>query len=183
MAANAQGSSTDNINVQDPFRNWTKMRLKDMANKCIEESNLHDYKSYIINGAYLAQDPKAELELEGREHDSTRPRDVENEDVLKRLLQQPRRLYFHVFCCALGAFIQGMDESAVNGGQCAIGYVLQTRSLMKYSQLSCTTSMSFPARIRRRWKVLSMVLHISAVWCHACTWDVNGWNAGLWLAS
>ena len=123
MAANAQGSSTDNINVQDPYHEWTKVELKDKANECIEESTLHHYKDFIINGAYLAQDPEAELEFEGPDLSSMRPRNLENAGVLKRFMQQPRGLYFHVFCCALGAFIQGMDESAVNGGQCAIRYV------------------------------------------------------------
>ncbi|KAL8705235.1 MAG: hypothetical protein Q9201_001651 [Fulgogasparrea decipioides] len=117
MAASRQELSNDNIDVQDPFKDWTRSNLEDEAKECIRESRLHTFKDYIINGAYLAQDPEARLAFEGPDHHSTRPRDLENVSILKGFRQQPRRLYAHVFCCALGALIQGMDESAVNGAQ------------------------------------------------------------------
>ncbi|KAL8718583.1 MAG: hypothetical protein Q9225_004299 [Loekoesia sp. 1 TL-2023] len=116
MAARGQETSNVSVNVQDPFRNWTRRNLEDKANECLEESKLNRYRNDIVNGAYLAQDPEAELADESLAGDETRPTDPDKFDR-RDLFRQPWRVYALISCCSLGALIQGWDESAVNGAQ------------------------------------------------------------------
>lgn len=125
MALNGQAPNKVNINVQDPFKDWTRGDLRKEADKYIRESSLQNYRDWIVNGAYLAQDPKAELDFKDRDHPAIVTRDLGNLSIWERLKQQPLRLYGHVFCCGLGAIVQGMDESAVNGGQYAVKLIRQ----------------------------------------------------------
>lgn len=129
MDLNGQEPNEVNINVQDPFKNWPRSKLAEKANECIRESSLRQYEKFIVNGAYLAQDPDARLDFEGWDHPPAVPRNLEDSSIWERLKQQPLRLYGHVLCCGLGAIVQGMDESAINGGEYAAKLIRQLGNL------------------------------------------------------
>jgi hypothetical protein len=116
-----QGSGeTPNLadNNLDPFRGWDKTEMNERVDSFLETSGLQFLAPYLRRGAFLAQNPdyfgqdSTEISKEERHYlNLERQKDRWNQ------FKQPWQVYALIFCCSLGAAVQGWDESAINGGQ------------------------------------------------------------------
>lgn len=108
-----------NINEQihAPFDGLTEAQMRDKVLHFIQDTSLDDYHQHFLKGAFLAQNPKA---FSGSRDDDL----ILEEDEAMCLQQEktnrwkhPRGLWQLVALCAIGAAVQGWDESAVDGGK------------------------------------------------------------------
>lgn len=106
--------------LQNPFHGKRPEEMNALVEAFLARTQLHEiYHGLIRKGAFLAQDRNA-FAPERRRRDDLR---LDQEEI--RMLQkeetskwdQPWRLYALVATCAMGAAVQGWDETAVNGGK------------------------------------------------------------------
>lgn len=115
-------SNIDSLLI-NPFGGKRQEEMETLIDNFMTETNIEDiYRDTIRKGAFLAQDSEVlkdknegpnnlRLTLEERKA-------LDREDpVHGRKWDQPWILYALVGCCSLGATVQGMDETAVNGAQ------------------------------------------------------------------
>ncbi len=129
--------------INAPFNGWDHDKMAQAVEDFIGETALQDDVLYLFKGAFLAQSHRNEAWLQGqqaadlgkkwlREQESFGITPAEHEALTReRSLdwskwRQPWPLWRLVAICALGAAVQGWDESAVNGGM--------------FDTLSCSTS-------------------------------------------
>jgi hypothetical protein len=108
-----------NINAQihAPFDGLEEAQMRDEVFRFIQETSLNDYHSHFLKGAFLAQNPKA---FSGTRDDDLFLKDDEAmclEEEKTNRWKHPRALWQLVALCAVGAAVQGWDESAVDGGK------------------------------------------------------------------
>jgi len=108
--------------LAQPFSGWTHKQMTESIEAFLLESGLDDYADYVRRGAFLAQS-KAAFPSDRVRDDGLSLKPVERQYLdleysTRRIdrFKQPWRLYALVGCCSLGAAVQGMDETAVNGG-------------------------------------------------------------------
>lgn len=101
----------------DPFKYWDRQQMDDEVNRFLKETGLQLYEWHIRRGAYLAQDPKFFDSCPDLFDKYERKQlELENQKGLRGRFNQPLKTYALVFCCSMGAAVQGWDESAINGG-------------------------------------------------------------------
>ncbi|KAF7679855.1 general substrate transporter [Alternaria burnsii] len=113
---------TDHLLI-NPFAKWSHDKMLRHAETFIQRSGLRDYREHLRKGASLAQSRKlfdngdsghGGMILDDKEREALRK---EYSDNRWDQFDQPKRLYFLVACCSLGAAVQGWDQTAVNGAQ------------------------------------------------------------------
>lgn len=131
--------------IAQPIGGRTRAELEELADQFIDEVGLqpHDIllthlKRGIFLGAspdrYARHPPQAERPDKASDVDlapdhtvfvndeewkwlERERQDQESGNFFTRLGSYPRTTYLVIFCCSLGAIVQGFDETAVNGGQ------------------------------------------------------------------
>lgn len=109
--------------LAQPFSGWTHKQMTESIEAFLLESALDDYVDYIRRGAFLAQSkvafPSDRVRDDGLSLKPVERQYLDLEYSTRRIdrFKQPWRLYALVGCCSLGAAVQGMDETAVNGAQ------------------------------------------------------------------
>jgi hypothetical protein len=97
----------------NPFAKWSHDEMLEHARTFIERSGLTDYRDHLRKGASLAQSRKlfdngksghGGMTLDDKEREALRK---EYSDNRWDRFDQPKRLYFLVACCSLGAAVQG----------------------------------------------------------------------------
>lgn len=121
--ADPTGPERPDAKLAQPFSGWTHQQMTASIDAFIAESELEDYEHYIRRGAFLAQS-KAAFSPDRERDDGLRLKESERhyldlEYSPRRIdkFKQPWRLYALVALCSVGAAVQGMDETAVNGAQ------------------------------------------------------------------
>ena len=110
--------SQDDINskIYAPLDGLSNEEIRQKVEDFIIETGLTDDRAYLQKGAFLVQNDDA---FDETRDDGLTLTKVE-EDWLKlertNKWRQPAALWRLVALCALGAMVQGWDESAVNGG-------------------------------------------------------------------
>lgn len=130
-------TGTRNINAQihAPFDGLDEEQMKEEIKEFIQKTGLGDYHLYFLKGAFIAQSDRAfssplsdGLMLTSDEEDSLR-----EENGYR--WRHPRALWQLVALCAVGAVVQGWDESAIDGGkifQHILSYHLWVFQHLKY---------------------------------------------------
>lgn len=105
------------LHENPPFPGLNPEQIETEVNKFMDRTGLHDWKGYFIKGALFAQDPEV---FEAERDDGIRLLPQEKEDLeleKTRKWTQAWSLWILVGFLALGAAIQGFDETAVNSGR------------------------------------------------------------------
>lgn len=100
-----------------PFSGLNPQQIRSEVDRFMDKTNLHVWKEYFIKGAFLAQDPDAFGST--REDNIKLLPEEENDLELEKSWKwrQTWTMWILVGCLALGAGIQGFDETAVNSGK------------------------------------------------------------------
>ena len=113
MATNGTGEA--NTRIYAPLDGLSSDAIKRKVDDFITETGLDDDRSYLEKGAFLVQSKQA---FDRDREDLLRLKDSEKEWLQLEQTNkwhQPPALWRLVALCALGAMVQGWDESAVNG--------------------------------------------------------------------
>lgn len=130
--------------IAQPIGGRTPAELEQLAEQFINEAGLqrHDIPlTHIRRGVFLGASPDRYAPRSRQAEQPDKPSDpdlapdhtvlvddeewkwLENErrdqksgNFFTRLGSYPRTTYLVIFCCSLGAIVQGFDETAVNGG-------------------------------------------------------------------
>lgn len=108
-----------NINAQihAPFDRLDEEQIKGQVEIFIRETGLKDYHSHFLKGAFLAQNDGAFTSA----HADGLMLTQEEQECLRQernnRWRHPRALWQLVALCAVGAVVQGWDESAIDGGK------------------------------------------------------------------
>ncbi len=109
-----------NAQIHAPFNLIEEDQLMLEAQNFVEENGLEDYQSHFLKGAFIAQNdrafftqhPPGGLSLTTKEADC-----LQQEIDGTNRWRHPRALWQLVGLCAIGAAVQGWDESAIDGGK------------------------------------------------------------------
>lgn len=113
VPATAPGGGQTDRRLVNPFTTWSHDQLLDHAEAFIRRSGLSDYQPHFRKGASLAQSTilydnaqagYGGMVLTAQEREALR-KEFSN-DRWDRF-RQPKKLYFLVACCSLGAAVQG----------------------------------------------------------------------------
>ncbi|TIA90860.1 hypothetical protein E3P92_02372 [Wallemia ichthyophaga] len=99
--------------LENPLKGIPHDKLYEDATAFAHEYGLGDDAEKIAKGALVAQDPKR-LEMLSQLTDDDKEA-FRRESTHK--LHQTRELWLLVACCSVGAVVQGMDETVINGAQ------------------------------------------------------------------
>ena len=116
-------NTTANINSRlvNPFKGMRHEQMEEKIEQFMKKTEIDEmFLDLIRKGAFLAQDSQAfehprddGLQLKAEERQALRQEDPKTGNKWN----QPWIMYALVGCCSLGAAVQGMDETAVNGAQ------------------------------------------------------------------
>ncbi|KAI9652686.1 MAG: Solute carrier 2 (Facilitated glucose transporter) member 8 [Bathelium mastoideum] len=124
------GRDYDEARIAQPFSGLSEQEMNNCINIFMEETQTEDWKLELFRrAAFLAEDPhcylgqdKSLCPVNATEKQAL---DLEKEAEvikgfwgwLKHFRAYPSTVYRLIACCSLGAIVQGMDETAVNGAQ------------------------------------------------------------------
>jgi hypothetical protein len=105
----------------NPFTTWPHDEVLSHAEAFIQRSGLSDYRVHFLKGASLAQSTK--LFDNGQSGYGGMTLTSEEREALQKefsnnrwdRFKQPKRLYFLVACCSIGAAVQGWYETQLGG--------------------------------------------------------------------
>lgn len=100
-----------------PFAGLNPEQIRLEVDRFMDKTGLHIWKEYFVKGAFLAQDPEA---FQAPRDDDIKllPQETEDLEIERtRKWRQAWPMWILVGCLALGAAIQGFDETAVNSGK------------------------------------------------------------------
>ncbi len=104
--ASGAGEDIDNI-----LQQFSETEIMDMAEKYATDHDLIEYVETFRKGGAIARDPKSFESMSFLdEEDKTYLR-----DEIHNKWKQPKELFWLVIMCSMGAAIQGMDETVING--------------------------------------------------------------------
>lgn len=100
-----------------PFAGLDPEQIRQEVDRFMEITGLHIWKEHFIKGAFLAQDPEA-FQTTRDDNIELLPKEKEDLGIEKtRKWRQAWPMWILVGFLALGAAIQGFDETAVNSGK------------------------------------------------------------------
>lgn len=108
-----------NINAQihAPFDRLDEKAINEKIEQFVQETGLRDYHQHFLKGAFLAQNERA---FSNPHEDGLMLTDDEKECLRRESehrWKHPGALWQLVALCAVGAAVQGWDESAIDGGK------------------------------------------------------------------
>lgn len=106
-----------NAQIHAPFDGFEEEEMKDRIEQFIQETGLGDDHLCFLKGAFIAQNDRA---FSSPHNDGLILTSEEEQCLLEEKenrWRHPRALWQLVALCAVGAAVQGWDESAVDGGK------------------------------------------------------------------
>lgn len=106
-----------NAQIHAPFDRLDEEAMKEKIEKFLLETELQDYRQHFLKGAFIAQNDRA---FSSSHDDGLMLTDDEKECLRQESenrWKHPGALWQLVALCAVGAAVQGWDESAIDGGK------------------------------------------------------------------
>ncbi|SPO39294.1 related to arabinose-proton symporter [Pseudozyma flocculosa] len=99
------------VRLANPLKGYSRSDVVQRARDFAHAAGLDDLADVFAKGALLARDP---LRFEDMPELDEADKEAVRRETTHRW-QHPRQLYMLVICCSLGAVVQGMDQSVING--------------------------------------------------------------------
>ena len=108
---NIKNGDETNAKLANPLKGLSREEVVARARAFAVEAGLEDMSDTFAKAGLIARDPMM--------YDTMSELSEEDKEVLRReethRWDQPKRLYILVICCSLGAVVQGIDQSVING--------------------------------------------------------------------